>query len=51
VTNIQGSDDPSQANGYVVPSTQASTGGYPDLGNLPTLILPLTPVTVGVPPA
>jgi hypothetical protein len=47
VTNTQGSDDPTRANGYLVAPDQASAGGYPDLAKLPTLILPAVPITVG----
>jgi hypothetical protein len=50
VTNTRGSDDPTQANGYLVAPSQASAGGYPDLANLPTLILPAVSITVGNPP-
>jgi hypothetical protein len=49
-TNIQGSDNPTEAGGYLVAPDQAVAGGYPDLSHLPTIILPTVPVTVGVPP-
>jgi hypothetical protein len=51
VTNIQGSDNPTDAGGYLIAPGQAVSGGYPDLANLPTIILPAVPITVGVPPA
>jgi hypothetical protein len=49
-TNIQGSDNPTEAGGYLVAPDQAVTGGYPDLGHLPTIVLPAVPVTIGAPP-
>jgi hypothetical protein len=33
-----------------VAPAQAAAGGYPDLGHLPTIVLPAVPVTIGVPP-
>ncbi|WP_036166665.1 hypothetical protein [Massilia sp. 9096] len=47
VTNTQGADDPSAAHGYLLPPDGLASGGYPDFGNLPTMILPSVAVTVG----
>jgi hypothetical protein len=50
VTNIQGSDNPTAAHAYLVAPDHVAPGGYPDLANLPTIVLPAVPVSVGVPP-
>jgi hypothetical protein len=47
VTNVQGTDNPSQAGGYIIASGSAAAGAYPDLGGVPTLILPPVPISVG----
>jgi hypothetical protein len=46
VTNTLGTDDPSAAHAYLLAAGGATSGVYPDLGNLPTVILPAVPVTV-----
>jgi hypothetical protein len=50
VTNIQGAEDPTAAHAYLLPATGAVGGPYPDLGNLPTMVIPAVVVTVGEAP-
>jgi hypothetical protein len=50
VTNIQGAEDPTAAHAYLLPATGAVGGPYPDLGNLPTMVIPAVAVTVGEAP-
>lgn len=50
VTNTEGTDNPTAAHGYLLPGGASVSGAYPDLGRLPTLILPLAPVTVAAAP-
>lgn len=47
VTNVQGTDNPTQAHGYVIASSPAAAGAYPNLSSIPTMILPSVPVSVG----
>jgi len=46
VTNTQGTDDPSAARAYLFAGSGPSGAAYPDLGGLPTMVLPTAPLTI-----
>jgi hypothetical protein len=47
VTNTYGADDPTAAHAYVLPGDSPVAGAYPDLGRLPTMVIPALAVVVG----
>lgn len=50
VTNTYGADNPTAAHAYMLPASGAAAGDYPDLGNLPTVVMPALAIVVNEAP-
>jgi hypothetical protein len=50
VTNTYGADNPTAAHAYMLPASGTVAGNYPDLGNLPTVVMPALAIVVNEAP-